>query len=288
MNPQWMQGTALIAVMLMITGCESTLSVEVARGDSLTLTTFSPQITGVVLRQQGGSTVRLNSDALRNRDLETVSSGSQVILLDSSDVPVARYTGIALTFASSGGTVTTTLDGTELDVIPVAGAFAAIDLQVSEDDAPTLRVTLEPHLSVTDQRTTTTTQARFLPVVRAGQPGDLRQITGTVSAALVQGVNCRNAPAPAEGAAIYAYAVQDLSAADYLEGAQINPVAVGAITHDAPAYRYRIGNLPAGDYTLAMFCAADTDAPATAEGLTPLRSIEFTLGDRDATVDLTS
>lgn len=288
MRRPWMRGPALMAAGLLLAGCESTLSVEVARGDSLTLTAFSPQITGVVLRQQGGGTVRLSSDALRDLDLQTLDSDSPTILFDSRDIPVARYTGIALTFADNGGTVTTTFDNTELTVVPVSGAFGDIDLQIDEDESPTLRITLEPHLSVTDQRTTTTTQARFLPLVRAGVPGDLRQVTGTVNAGLVQGANCRNAAAPAEGAAIYAYAVQDLSAADYLEGAQINPVAVGAIIHDAPDYRYRLGNLPAGDYTLALFCAADTDAPATAEGLTPLRSIEFTLGGSDATVDFTS
>lgn len=278
----------LALAALVLAGCEARLNVEVSRGDALTLTAFSPRITGLILQRSDGSTVTLRGDALTAREWMALDPGETVPLFDDLEINTGRFTGAALTFDSDGGTVTTDIDDTALTLVPADGRFGSIDLQVNEDDTATLHVVLEPQFSVTDQRNTAQNRARFLPVVRAGTPDRLADIGGRVAAALVQGANCRNSGAPAEGAAIYAFGQHDLSSlGDFIEGAELNPVALAAIRFDADnsRYDYRLRDLPPGDYTLGLFCLADADTPVGAEGLTALRNVERVLDGSDLTVD---
>ena len=277
-----------LSAALLLAACEAQLNVEVSRGDALTLTALSPQITGVVLQRSDGTTVTLRSDALRSQDLITLAPGETRRLIDDLTVSAGRFTGAALLFAASGGTAVTDVDDTELDLVPADGRFASIDLQIAEDETATLQVVLEPQFSLTDQRATLQPNARFRPLARAGLPEALADIQGDVAAALVQGSNCRNQAAPAEGAAVYAFGAQSLTTlGDFIEDAALNPVALGAVRFDQDRniYRYRITDLPAGDYTLGLFCFADLDTPLGAEGLTALRRVERSLDRSDITVD---
>lgn len=274
------------AMGVLLAGCEGQLTVELARSDSANLESFSPQITGLELRDESGNLQRIDSEALRSLDLQALASGERRVLIDGDEIVAGRYTGVRLRLSGSGGRVRFS-DGTgEVTLAPVAADFAAIELRLNEDDDARLRLVLEPHFSLTPPTDTTAT-ARLRPVLRATPADNARQISGTVTRALVEGPECRDSTErPALGAAVYLYAADAVGFNDYVEGGSFNPLAAAALRFEDPDYRYRLVDVPEGSYTLALVCAADLDRPQSDEGLATQRLIAVMVGAEDVEVDL--
>lgn len=275
---------AVLGVLL--TGCESELTVELARGDTVNLETFSPQIIGLELRDEAGNLLRIDSEALSALDLQTLASGERRVLVNGDEIVAGRYNGVRLRLASSGGRVRFRDSAGEVSLTPVTADFAPISLRLNDDDDTTLRLVLEPHFSLTPPVDATAT-ARLRPVLRATLADNAREISGTVASGLVEGPECRNSSArPALGAAVYLYAADAAGFNDYVEGGSFNPLAAAALRFESPEYRYRLIDVPEGSYTLALVCAADLDRPQSNEGLATQRLIAVTVGEEAAVIDI--
>jgi hypothetical protein len=278
----WMIG----GLGLLLLGCEGQLSVELGRGDTQTVERFSPRIVGLELRDEGGNLLRIDSEALRDLDLQTLASGERRVLVGGDEIVAGRYTGVRLRFAGSGGQVRFRGSSAERPLQLVTGDFAPINLRLNEDDDQTLRLVLEPQFSLTPPADASAS-ARLRPVLRAIVADQARTLSGRVATTLVEGPECRNSSTrPALGAAVYLYAADAVGFNDYLEGGAFNPLAAASLRFEGEAYRYRLMDVAAGSYTLALVCAADLDRPQTNEGLATQRLIAVTVADEDVEVDL--
>ena len=166
-----------------------------------------------------------------------------------------------------------------------------MDFQVTEDEAQTLWLRLEPHFSVTDPRLDGLETARFRPVIRAVLPDDARQLRGVVSRAVLESAECRpeaaNAEDDAVGAAMYLFPENLGQFTDYVEGGSFNPLAAGALRRqDDGDYGYAIGDVPAGRYVGALFCFADLDAPDRLDGLVSLRAESINVDAAESVFDI--
>lgn len=282
-----------VAVTLLLMACEGQVSVELSRGDAVTLRAFQPEIRGVILQTGGGTPARFDTDALTGEDLLAWRVGERRAVLDLNDAGSARYTGAGLVVATSGGRVQFSDDSRERALEPVAtdGPIAAVDFQVTEDEAQTLWLRLEPHFSVTDPRLDGLETARFRPVIRAVLPDDARQLRGVVSRAVLESAECRpeaaNAEDDAVGAAMYLFPENLGQFTDYVEGGGFNPLAAGALRRqDDGDYGYAIGDVPAGRYVGALFCFADLDAPDRLDGLVALRAESINVDAAESVFDI--
>lgn len=274
------------ALGVLLVGCEGALTVELARSDTANLERFSPQITGLELREESGNLQRIDSDALRSLDLQTLASGERRLLIDGDEIVAGRYTGVRLRLSSSDGRVRFSDGPGDVTLVPVTAEFAPIDLRLNEDDDARFRLVLEPHFSLTPPTDTSAT-ARLRPVLRAIFADNARQINGRVASSLVEGPECRDSTSrPALGAAVYLYAADAVAFNDYVEGRSFNPLAAAALRFEDPEYRYRLIDVPEGSYTLALVCAADLDRPQSDEGLATQRLISVTVGADDVELDV--
>ncbi len=286
--------TLLCVATLGIAACEGQLVVELSRGDSLTMTQLQPEVRGIVLQRSDQSRVRLEGNGLTGADLLAWSTGERRAVVDVSEVPSGRFSGVGLVVATSGGRVRFNDDSTQRNLAPVGaeGPIAAIDLRIDEDEEQTLWLRLEPHFSVTDPRLEDATTARFRPVIRAVQPDRARQLSGVVARSLLESAECRPDAASVDdgesvGAAIYLYDGAVAQFNDYVEGSAFNPLAAGALRRQANNdYRYEILDVPPGAYVVALFCNADQDRPDQLDLLAALRAEAVDVDATDVTVDL--
>ena len=98
------------------------------------------------------------------------------------------------------------------------------------------------------------------PVLRLVQNINTGSINGTVDSGLLTGVNCSDAD-PLTGNAVYIFSGTN-TVPDDVDEIGVEPLTTALVQEDltnTPTYRYEIGFLSAGDYTIAFTCAADLD-----------------------------
>lgn len=284
----------LCIATLGMAACEGQLVVELSRGDSLTMTELRPEVRGIVLQREDQSRTRLDGGGLSGADLLAWSTGERRVVVDVSEVPSGRFTGVGLVVATSGGRVRFRDDSARRNLAPVGaeGPIAAIDLRIDEDEEQTLWLRLEPHFSVTDPSLDDASSARFRPVIRAVQPDRARQLSGVVPRTLLESAECRPDAASVDqgetvGAAVYLYEGTVSQFNDYVEGSAFNPLAAGALRRQANNdYRYEIFDLPPGSYVAALFCNADQDRPDQLDLLPALRTEAVEVDATDTILDL--
>lgn len=274
----------LLLMTLIFAGCEGRLSVDLSRGGAPGVEQLTPRITGVELQQEGGTTLIINSDRLRELNVLALSLDDRRRLIDNNETASARYTGARLLLAPTDGRVRLDDDRQDRSLIPTPGAFAPLDASLRDDSDLTLLITLEPLFSL---RTPDSSDAiGFRPVIRVTEAGNSFRITGTLNSSLVEGAECRNTTArPALGAAVYAYPENILAATDFVDGAPDNPIAAAAVGFDGAGYTYTLNQLPEGRYQVALVCDADRDRADRDDGLSALRLQTVTVDGRDRVID---
>ncbi len=104
------------------------------------------------------------------------------------------------------------------------------------------------------------------PSLRLVQDQTSGHITGTVP-------TIQAADAACTSAAVYLFEGENVTPTD--EGpTEPNPITTSLVKYniDSASYEYEIGFVPAGNYTIAFTCVADTDEPTTDEEITFLSS----------------
>jgi len=108
---------------------------------------------------------------------------------------------------------------------------------------------------------------KLRPSLRMMRKRNTGTITGIISPTLLTAPNCSDTD-PATGNAIYLFAGAT-AIPDDLSNANPGPVTSARIRLNTRSgnYRYIIGYVPAGDYTLAFTCQADMDDPDTNDNI---------------------
>ncbi|MBN7819441.1 DUF4382 domain-containing protein [Bowmanella yangjiangensis] len=112
--------------------------------------------------------------------------------------------------------------------------------------------------------------------VRLVANSEVGVLEGTVASSLIEDASCADKVDPLVGNAVYLYAGKDIAFDNLGDDAdsptdtnEVSPYSMAAVNFDeaTSTYRYQVGYVAAGDYTLAFTCRADLDMPETDEGL---------------------
>ncbi len=97
------------------------------------------------------------------------------------------------------------------------------------------------------------------PALRAVRTSKAASVSGSVSDSLVRSASCRGNRTAGVGVAVYAFAGSDIEPDDD-DGSVPDPIASAPVLPSGSNnWSYRIGTLPAGDYTFALTCDGDRE-----------------------------
>lgn len=258
----------LCPLVLMLAACEAELDADLAAdGDLADAASVVLSISGVQVLDDSGELYDLTSSADEEIDLLDYLDGGSLELVSGGNLPEGHYTGIRLTFNDSGSYIEQS-DGGQVPIdVEQASSFADLDLEMSEDSSEKLLLALDLHFSLSDRISTTGTYL-LNPQLRAMIADQTSSISGSVEDALVESTDCRQGRTLTRGVMVYAYEGANVTPGDFYLG-NFGPLVSAPVIEDADAsgYSYNLPYLPAGTYTLALTCDADSDDPLTRETL---------------------
>lgn len=256
--------TRLLPLIALLSGCESSLTVDLTDGPVDDADEVVLNLKSVKLLTEDDEVVTLSLDDDTPFNLLDYRNGATYRLVSGASVDNQRYVGIALVFDSDGSYVTRSDGGVVTIETPSVLDFSDIDLTIGDQDDKDLVLDLNLRFSLIDTGTGT---YDLEPVVRAVQPGSTGTITGAVAASIVEGDDCRQGRALTAGVAVYAFEGSSATPADYDGQNSLVDAASVALDDASGDYRYELHYLPEGSYTLALTCEADEDDPAAADGI---------------------
>jgi hypothetical protein len=226
------------------------------------------EFTGVELKPVGGSRVVFDFDTPRQIDLLALQGGASEPLLDGVEVPAGDYSWIRLAVNAESGVLDSYVElvgGARVSLFIPSGAQTGLKLQsgftVAQGGIADFTIDFNLRKSVHDP----VGQPDFFlrPALRLVDNLEVGSVSGTVSADLVTDESCTNGVDHDMGNAVYLYAGFGAVVDD--EGSANAPLASAIVTldPDTQEYRYEIGFVAAGPYTVAFTCQAADDDPVT-------------------------
>lgn len=206
-----------------------------------------------------------NEPVVRCIDLLALQGSATNLLLDDEELPAGDYSWMRLDVQAERGVMDSIIvldDGSEESLWVPSGSQSGLKLntpfRITADREHNLVIDFDLRKSVTDP------QGSFpdyilRPSLRLIDLGASGSIAGTVDAALLTTDNCT-----ADAYAVYVYEGALAEVGD--EGSAFPPLASAAVVLDGDLglWRYEVGFLPAGDYTVAFTCEAANDDPEQA------------------------
>jgi hypothetical protein len=231
------------------------------------------EFTGVELKPAGGGRVVFDFDSPRQIDLLALQGGASTPLLDGVEVPAGDYNWIRLAVNAERDVLDSyvELDGGALVSLFIpSGAESGLKLHsgftIAQGGIADFTIDFDLRKSVHDP----VGQPDFFlrPSLRLVDNLEVGSVSGTVSLDLVTDSSCTNGIDHDMGNAVYLYAGAGASVDD--EGTANAPLASTAVKldPDTQEYRYAIGFVASGPYTVAFTCQAADDDPLTDDAIT--------------------
>ena len=225
------------------------------------------EFTGVELKRAGGGRVVFDFDAPRQIDLFALQGNASTPLLDGVEVPAGDYTWLRLKVNAAAGVLDSYVElegGAQVSLFIPSGEQSGLKLHsgftVAQGGVADFTIDFDLRKSVHDP----VGQPDFFlrPSLRLVNNLEVGSIAGTVSEELVTDASCTNGAEHDMGNAVYLYAGTDAVTDDV--GSANEPLGSAAVTFDPDSgeYRYRIGFVAEGAYTVAFTCQAADDDPA--------------------------
>lgn len=269
---------AALALVVASTGCGGgggggdggtgtlTLSITDAPVDGATAVVV--EFTGVELKPAGGGRVTFDFDSPRQIDLLALQGGASEPLLDGVEVPAGNYSWIRLAVNAERDVLDSYVEldgGARVSLFIPSGAESGLKLQsgftVAQGGIADFTIDFDLRKSVHDP----VGQPDFYlrPALRLVDNLEVGSVSGTVSSELVTDGSCTNGLNHDMGNAVYLYAGAGAVVDD--EGSPNAPLGSAVVTLDpgTQEYRYEIGFVAAGSYTVAFTCQAADDDPVT-------------------------
>lgn len=272
---------ALAASLVLLTACDAgrvTLSVADAPVDEAEAVVV--QFREVTFVADSGETESVRLSPPVQVDLMQMTGGDSFELISSRSIEAGRYRTIE--FVVEGSPTSTE------SYVDVAGG-ARLPLFVPDDAESDLRVSAGfdvdegEHVKVTvdfDLRRSVHpgdgTAYELHPVLRFVVDEDTGVVEGQIAQELIVS-DCIPA--------VYAFSGSNVTPDD-VDGVGTEPVSSALVSSDGGAFRYAIGFLEDGNYTLALTCDADADEPGDNDALTFVRARNATVSaKRTVTAD---
>lgn len=231
-------------------------------------------ILGAEFARTDGGTEKLEFATGERTDLILLLDDGSLGLFTNEELPEGTYSGVRLLLEDNDDATVVTSDGAEYPLLLAAGVYAPVDFTVEEDQSSShdllLTLDLRKSLSFDDANDEYT----LTPTVRAIDPDDIGQVAGNVTTTCPPGTSLQ------EGA-VYAFEGEDIDPDD-IDGADPEPYATTSVVSNfGTAFSYALRALPPGDYTLALTCNGDDDAPSGSDDVRFQRTVNVSV-DRDA------
>ena len=187
-------------------------------------------------------------------------------LLDAEALDAGHYTGIRLEYRnpdsdSSDDNYVIDANGTRHAMtVNASNTFTPLDLKVKKKGKSyTLQVRLDLRLSYSESDSART----LTPVIRAARDTKAARVSGSIKDSLINNSSCRDGRTTGAGVAIYAFnkLTDGQDPHDY-DGSE--PLAIAStpvVSNGSGNWRYNIGVLPPGEYTLALTCNGGDEDP---------------------------
>ena len=247
-----------------------TLSVTDAPVDGVTAVIV--EFTGVELKRKGSGRVVFDFATPRQVDLFTLQGNASTPLLDGVEVPAGDYVWLRLKVNAEEGVLDSYVElvgGTQVSLFIPSGDESGLKLHngftVAQGGIADFTVDFDLRKSVHDPVGRPDFTLR--PTLRLVNNLEVGSISGTVDSALVTDASCTNGPNHDMGNAVYLYAGSGAVVDD--EGSAAPPLASALVTLDTDSgeYRYTIGFVAEGPYTVAFSCQAADDDPTTDDAI---------------------
>ncbi|MDQ2075746.1 DUF4382 domain-containing protein [Marinimicrobium sp. ABcell2] len=228
------------------------------------------EFTGVSIKPADGEAIVFEFDEPKSIDLLALQGSASESLLTNEEVPAGQYNWIRLHVnAEHDGVLDSYIEletGNQLELRVPSGsqsglklvsgfavnAGASADFTIDFDLRKS--IVLPPGLS----------GAMLKPALRLVDNTVSGSIAGSVDAELIT-ARCED-PANESGA-VYVFSGADASVSD-VSGSDNDPLITALVNHDGNEYRYEVGFLAEGDYTLSYTCDARLDDPEAEDDLT--------------------
>lgn len=270
----------LLLLLLLLTACSGNLTLAVTDAPIDDASAVTVQFTGVDLELADGSTNSFDFSPPKTLNLLALEGGTRAVLLDE-DIDPDDYRAIHLRISADGSGTDSHLDRSDgrhaLLLESANNGRLTMSRRFSVSAGESVALTFDFDLRKSVQRPSQVGEPyRLVPSLKLVTDDSVGAVKGVVSAEQVPG-GC----VPA----VYAYSGSDVAPDDV--GGTIEPFNTGRVRlNDTGEYRYRIGMLPAGAYTLALTCEAGDDEPDSNDAITfgPRRNVSI-LAEQDTSAD---
>ncbi len=248
---------ATLLVVSLLAACEDgsiTLSVADAPIDDAERVVV--QFRSVVFEQEDGTRQTVALEPAQSIDLSALTGGESEALVSARAIPPGNYRAIEFVVGGSSTTQESYVDftdGTRRSLfVPTAsrnGLRVPVDFEIREEEdiALTVDFDLRRSLFIASER------VELRPALRAVFDDEVGIVSGRVAASLLPS-GC--------SPAVYIYEGANATPDD-IGGSGTQPLSSSLVRLDNATgdFRYAIGFIEAGSYTLALTCDADLDAP---------------------------
>lgn len=246
------------------TSNKASLTVAMTDGPVDSATAVVIEVTGIAVKPVEGEAITIEFDTPKSIDLLQLQGSDATDLVQSLELEAGEYAWVRVFInATNDGVLDSYMafeDGTTVELDMPFGAEAGLKvarhftLIEGEDATFTIDFDLRKSLFQSERHLPTTLRPsmRMVPNHRSGH------LHGSLDAMLVSDL-CAD-PA-AELGAVYVYSGSEATPTD-VNGGEADPIASALVKMtDEGEYRYRIGFLEAGNYTVAYTCDAAGDNP---------------------------
>lgn len=249
--------------LVLLTGCQSRVSVDVAADPPDNATAVVLQLRGVEFTNDAGGVenIDLNRDAAV--DLLQYDQADTYLLLDDAELPEGHYTGVRLRFGDGDSYVQNAGSARTPISFSDSAAVAPIDFKLKDANNATVPLTLALDLRLSLSLNDNDDEWRMAPVLRAVLTDEAATLSGTVDGNLLGSNDCRQNRNVGQGVAVYVFKGRDVTPDDF-DGQGVEPYATTPVTGDSfgSGFIYTLRFVPEGSYTVVLTCDADEEDPA--------------------------
>ncbi len=273
---------SLLVFSLLLSGCGSsgdgsssgTVNIGVTDAPLDNASAVVITFVGVEMKRDGGAPITLNLNSPQQIDLLNLQGSDFAFLVENRNVQAGDYQWLRLKVLTSQNSSDDSYiqqqgDDRKYPLYIPSGDETGLKLNqgftVPQGGQIDLTVDIDLRKSIVAPQNNSNSY-RLKPSLRLVQNNQAGHIQGSVDTTLLT-----NNPQCA--AAVYLYAGHNITADDYGNG-QLEPLSSALISYDQQRseYRYQLGYIPAGNYTLAFTCQAGLDEVDTDDEISFLSS----------------
>lgn len=266
---------ALVLTALALAGCQGSVT-----ADLTTDSPADPQVSNVTVDVKGlefersdGTTKKLELTSAQRLELIELDSNDAFRLFTDEALSEGSYTGVRLLLEDDDDGSVSRSDGTQYPLQTAEGDYAAVDFTVEKDKASRESFALSLDLRRSLRYDSEAREYTLTPQLRVAPASAAGEINGTVD------ITCPTGTSLESGGAVYLFEGHDVEPDDV--GSGVEPYATTAVMTSLfdSSFRYSLRFLPAGDYTIAVTCNGNDDAPDADDDVKFVRSVNVTLKD---------